>query len=121
MKKRVVLIGCGARIRDVIKHLKEDSHNSKGHGPIQIAGVCAVSVFHFSDNMTGEMFVDFPMSRDGLTNAGSGILIPVMSSSMPQENAAILFKLPDKIIAFHANCISATWRTPGIFPLVTSS
>jgi hypothetical protein len=42
-------------------------------------------------------------------------------AAMSDEDAAVLFDLPDEVQPFHATWSSATWRTPGILPPVRSS
>lgn len=83
-------------------------------------GWIAGSIFQFLKNVTGEMFVDLSVAGDRLTGRGSRILIPIVLASMANEDASVLLKLPDEVVAFHASSSSATWRTPGIFPPVRS-
>ena len=70
--------------------------------------------------MFGEMLVDFAVSGNGLRNLRGGIVIPVVFSAAPDQNAAELFDLPDEIPSLHEIMSSATLRTPGISPLVRS-
>jgi len=79
------------------------------------------SVFQFAKDMASEMILDFAVAGDRLTCAGPGVLVPVMSSAVADEDTAILFKPADKFLAFHAIRSSATRRAPGIFPPVRSS
>jgi hypothetical protein len=66
------------------------------------------------------MFVDIRVPRDGLRNFRGGIVIPIVLATVPDEETAERFKLPDKLLALHGSVNSASLRTPGIAPLVSS-
>lgn len=50
-----------------------------------------------------------------------GILIPIVLAAMPNKHAALRFQLSDEILALHWRVNSASFRTPGIAPLVRST
>ncbi len=70
--------------------------------------------------MAGKMILDLRMPGNGLASAGPGILIPVVPAAMPQKHTSRILDLPDQLPPFHANCRSATLRTPGMLPQVIS-
>jgi hypothetical protein len=61
-----------------------------------------MSVLELSQDVPREMFVVFPVPRDGLAESGFGVLIPIMASTMTKQNAAALFELSNQIDVFHA-------------------
>lgn len=63
---------------------------------------------------------DLPMAWNGLADPGSRVLIPIVPSAVPDEDAAALLDLANEIAAFHGTCSSATRRTSGILPPVSS-
>jgi hypothetical protein len=65
-------------------------------------GLAAVSTFQFPQNVASEMLFDLPVSRDRLAGAGIWILIPIMASAMPQQDAALFFQLSNQFVALHA-------------------
>jgi hypothetical protein len=79
-----------------------------------------VSVFQLPKNVACEMILDFGMTRNRLTGVSAWVLLPVVSPTMPDEDASRCFDLADEFSPFHASCSSATRRTVGMFPLVTS-
>ena len=68
----------------------------------------AGSVFQFPENVAGEMVLDLAVTRNGLTGTGSRILIPVVPRAVADEDASVLFDLPDEVDPFHAIWSSAT-------------
>ncbi len=74
---------------------------------------------HLQD-VASEKFVDLGVTRDRLTNFRHGILVPIMSSAMPDEDRPGLLDLTDQIAPLHASSISAWRRTQGIAPPVNS-
>ena len=78
-------------------------------------------ILESAQNVVGQMVADFTMPRHGLTRPRSWILIPVGPPSMSKQGAATLFEAPNQVGPFHAIRSSATRRTPGIRPLVSSS
>lgn len=74
---------------------------------------------HLQDTL-GEVFLDFGVPRNRLRNLGGGVVIPVVLPTVANEHAAIGFELSDEIFAFHRSVSSASFRTPGISPLVRS-
>ena len=71
-------------------------------------------------NTLGEVFIDFGVTRYRLRNIRDGIVIPIVLSTVANEQATIGFELSDEIFAFHRSVSSASLRTPGISPLVRS-
>ena len=74
----------------------------------------------FADDMSGKVLLDFPVPGYGLTDAGSGISVPIMASPMANEPTAVPLDAPDEIPSLHAICNSPTRRGDGIWPDVTS-
>lgn len=62
-----------------------------------------VSVFELSQDVSGEVILYLAMAGDRLTCAGSGILIPIMTTAVPNKNASVLFDLTDQVNALHAS------------------
>ena len=81
----------------------------------------SLECLELSQDVTGEMLIDFPVSRDRLAGSGFGILIPVVAPATAQKDAAALLQLPDQVDTFQAMFSSATRRTPGMLPLVSSA
>lgn len=71
-------------------------------------------------DVLGEVFFDFGVARDGLGNLRGGVVIPIVLSAVTNKHATIGFELSDEIFAFHRSVSSASFRTPGISPLVRS-
>jgi len=44
----------------------------------------------FAENAASEVFVNFVMARDGLTEPGQGLLVPVVFASVPYKKGAFL-------------------------------
>lgn len=61
---------------------------------------CVIYLFQFLDDMSGEMFVYFCMTRNWLGNLCFRILVPVMSPAMPDKDATKLFNLFDQVFSF---------------------
>ncbi len=79
------------------------------------------SVFQLGKNMMGQTLIDFTVSRDGLTCPCSRILVPIVATPMTQQDTAFVLQTSDQVRSLHAISSSATRRTPGIRPLVSSS
>ena len=60
------------------------------------------------------------MSWDRLGSFCYRVLIPIVISTMPDENTTHLLQLPDQIFSFQATSSSETLRTQGMTPLVKS-
>lgn len=60
------------------------------------------------------MFLDFPMARNWLRDAGVWISIPIVFSSVTHEFAPEAFDCSDQVFAFHEITKSATLRAPEI-------
>lgn len=56
----------------------------------------------FLNNVLGEVVFDFTMARHRLTCASIWILIPIMPTSMTDENATEFFNLVDQLFSLHA-------------------
>jgi hypothetical protein len=66
------------------------------------------SVFQFAENVADEMVFDLAVTRNRLTGTGARILIPIVPAAVADEDASVLFDLPDEINPFHAIWSSAT-------------
>lgn len=74
----------------------------------------------FLENVIRQMVLDLDMPRYGLRFSGSWILIPVVSPTVPDQDAAQLLQPGDKLTSLHATSSSPTCRTAGMAPLVNS-
>jgi len=63
---------------------------------------------------------DFLMARDRLADTRVRVLIPIVPSTMSNENAAVLLDLTNEVAPLHDTCNLATRRTSGMLPLVSS-
>jgi len=77
-------------------------------------------VFKHVDDMSAQIFLDFSMPWNRLGYFRPLVLIPVVFGAMTYEYASRLFQFFDQIPSFHATFSSATFRTQGILPLVSS-
>ena len=73
-------------------------------------------VTEHSDNMPGEILLDFPVSGNGLGHASAGISIPIVLALMPNQGAAQFFEGFDQVMSFHDTTSSSTLRIPAIYP-----
>lgn len=71
--------------------------------------------------MPGEILLDLAMSRHGLAIPGLGVLVPIVTRTMPQQDASPSRQLLEKFGAFHQTSSFATRRTEGMCPLVSSA
>jgi len=66
---------------------------------------CGTSGSVFKSKHLNDMFrqglLYFAMTRDRLTNSRMRILIPIMSSTTPNQNASAFLQLTDEVTAFH--------------------
>ena len=79
------------------------------------------SVFELLEDVAGEMLLDLAVAGNGLAHAGFRVPIPVVPAARPDEDTSVLLDPADEVAPFHVIWSSATWRTPGTLPLVTSS
>jgi hypothetical protein len=79
------------------------------------------SAFQLPKDVASQILFDLAVSRHGLTYSRTGVLIPVVACPVSQKNAPSLFQAIDQVKSLHAMRNSATRRTPGIRPLVSSS
>lgn len=71
--------------------------------------------------MLGESLIDLPMTWNRLGDASLRVLIPVVFSAMPDEQASGALQFLDEIDPLHDwTESSATRRIPGMAPLVRS-
>ena len=61
-----------------------------------------VSVFEFLEDVSGEMILDFAVASNWLTGASSWILIPIMTTTVPDENTSVFLNLADEVNSLHA-------------------
>ncbi len=73
------------------------------------------------DNVSGQTLANLTMSWHRLRNLRLGILIPIVSLTMPNQHTAHLFQFFDEVSSFHGTSSSPTLLTHGIVPLVSSS
>ena len=73
-----------------------------------------LSVYEFPEDVLGEMVSDLTMAGHRLTGSASGVLIPIVTTAVSDEDAPVLLDLADQINPLHAICSSATFRTPGM-------
>ncbi|WP_422678751.1 hypothetical protein [Chlorogloeopsis fritschii] len=86
---------------------------------VRTNAVLALVTKHF-DDMFGKLFLNFSMPWNRLRYFCFRILIPVMLTTMTNEYTSHLFEVFDQISSFHDTSSSATFRTLGIVPLVSS-
>ena len=75
---------------------------------------------HFKD-VPGQRFFNLGVAWNRLAHSGFGILVPVVSFAGADEGASLLLDSADQIAALHESRSSATLRTSGMAPLVSSS
>ena len=73
-----------------------------------------MSVGKLPEDVLGEVVSDLTMTRHRLTNSGPGVPTPIVTTTVPDEDATALLDLADQIDPLHAICNSATFRTPGM-------
>jgi len=56
-----------------------------------------VSVFEFSQDVSGEMVLDLAMPGNWLARTGPGVLIPIMTSAVPDEDTSALLDLANQV------------------------
>ena len=61
-----------------------------------------MSVFEFSQDVPCEMVRDFTMARHRLAGARVRIAIPIVTATMPDENASAFLDLADQGDSLHA-------------------
>jgi len=79
-----------------------------------------VSVLEHLEDVLGQRLFDFSMAWDRLADTRSRILIPIVPSTVSNEDAAVLLDLTNKVAPLHDTCSSATRRTSRMLPLVSS-
>ena len=67
-----------------------------------------------------KMFINLSVAGNRLGNLRDGIMIPVVLSAVAYKHTTIGLQLSDEVFAFHRRVSSASFRTPGISPLVRS-
>ena len=61
-----------------------------------------MSVFEFPEDVSGEKIFDLTVAGDGLTGASFWVLIPVVTTAVPDKNASILLDLVNQVDSLHA-------------------
>jgi hypothetical protein len=56
-----------------------------------------VSVFEHLEDVLGQRLFDFSMAWDRLADTRSRVLIPIVPSTMPNQDAAVLLDLTDEV------------------------
>ena len=95
------------RKRNIFRTAEEEAFENGGH--------------KLTEDVLGEMVFDLTMARQRLTGASPGVLVPIVTTAVSDENASALLDLANQIDSLHAICISATLRTPGMCPPLRSS
>ncbi len=72
-------------------------------------------------NMLCQAFSYFTMPGNRLRNPRIRVLIPIMISTMTDENTSLFFDFLDEINSFHPTANSPYFRIWGIFPELISS
>ena len=62
-----------------------------------------MSVFQFAENVARKMVFDLGMAWYRLAGVGSRILVPIVSSAVPDEDASRGFDFPDEFSPLHAS------------------
>ena len=62
-----------------------------------------VSVLEFSKDVSSEVIFDFPMASDRLAGTCSGILVPIVTTTVPDENTSAFLDLANQVNALHAS------------------
>ena len=78
------------------------------------------SVLELAEDVACKVVADFPVARNRLTDPRSRILVPVVPPAVSEQHATRLGELTDQFDALHGIWSSATRRTPGMLPLVSS-
>lgn len=61
-----------------------------------------VSVFEFLEDVSGEVVLDLTMASNGLTGASSWILIPIVTTTVPDKNTPVFLHLANQVNPLHA-------------------
>jgi hypothetical protein len=81
---------------------------------------CSRLIIQHFDNVFRQSLINLTMSGNRLRHLGPWVLIPIMFAAMTDQDTTHILKLLYKILIFHGISSSATRRTLGIFPLVSS-
>ena len=79
-----------------------------------------VSVLEHLKDVLDQGLFDFSMAWDRLADTRSRVLIPIVPSTVSNEDAAVLLDLTNEVATLHDTCSLATRRTSGMLPLVSS-
>lgn len=77
-------------------------------------------IAHDLENTLCKMLINLRVAGNRLGNFGGGIVIPIVIPTMANKHATTCFELSNEIFTFHQRVSSASFRTPGISPLVRS-
>jgi hypothetical protein len=73
-----------------------------------------------SDDVPGQMILDFAVSWHRLGNPGRRVQVPVVPPSMAAQDASESLDGADQVNSLHGTTNSSTFRMPGSSPLVRS-
>jgi len=111
----------GLRVRpltDVFLH-PNTAFEQRGLWTHALQGLVVSVLEHLKDVLDQGLF-DFSMAWDRLADTRSRVLIPIVPSTVSNEDAAVLLDLTNEVAPLHDTCSSATRRTSGMLPLVSS-
>ena len=60
-----------------------------------------MSILEFSEDMAGEMVFDLTMAGHGLADSGARVLIPIMTSSVPDQHTSVFLDPANEIDSLH--------------------
>lgn len=61
-----------------------------------------VSVFEFFEDVSGEVVFDLTMASHRLAGTGSWVLIPIVTTTVSDENTSVLLDLANQVNSLHA-------------------
>ena len=64
--------------------------------------IVVVSVLEFLEDVSGEVVPDLTMATDRLTGTRSWVLIPIVTSTVSDENTSVLLDLANQVNTLHA-------------------
>lgn len=80
----------------------ETFHISIWRASDNMLDVVVVSVFEFPEDISGEVILDLTVTSDGLAGTSFGILVPIMTPTVSDENTSVLFDLANEVNSLHA-------------------
>ncbi len=77
-------------------------------------------VAEHGEDVPGQVVLDLAVSRYRLGHPGPGVAVPIVTPSVPDQNASAVFDSSDQINPLHGTTNSSTLRMPASSPLVRS-